>query len=95
MDLYRVLEAPHITEKSTLLGQQGKYVFRVSIDANKLEIRKAVEKQFSVKVIDVNTIIMKPKERGVGKRRGITSAWKKAVVTLQSGQTIEEYFPTS
>lgn len=104
MELYRVLERPIITEKSTELATPSKpkmtnpevhrYVFRVAREATKPEIKQAVERRFRVKVSAVNTMNLKPKEKGVGTRRGYASAWKKAVVTLERGQTIEDFFGT-
>ncbi|MDQ2827459.1 MAG: 50S ribosomal protein L23 [Chloroflexota bacterium] len=106
MDLYRVLERPIITEKSTELAQAQptkpkmtnpdvhRYTFQVALKATKPEIKKAVEERYSVHVIAVNTMVMKPKEKGVGARRGFASAWKKAVVTLEHGQQIEDFFGT-
>jgi large subunit ribosomal protein L23 len=103
MDLYRVLERPVITEKSTAqanptpsrrhgLNPSAKYTFRVSRDANKIQIREAVQKRFNVTVLDVNTSTVRAKERGMGKRRGTVPGWKKAVVTLAPGQTIDDFF---
>src|SRR5947209_14804491 len=104
MELYRVLERPLITEKSTELANPSKpkmtnpevhrSAFRVAREATKPEIKQAVEQRFNVKVAAVNTINMKPKEKGFGTRRGYASAWKKAVVTLERGQTIEDFFGT-
>jgi len=104
MDLYRVLERPLITEKSTELATPRKpkmtnpdvhrYAFRVARKATKAEIKQAVEQRFRVHVAAVNTMTIKPKERGAGRQRGYTSAWKKAVVTLARGQSIEDFFGT-
>lgn len=77
---------------------QAKYVFRVHRASNKIEVKQAVEARFRVHVVDVNTIHMPSKEKGAGyvrinkKRRGYQPAWKKAVVTLQSGEKIEDFF---
>jgi large subunit ribosomal protein L23 len=103
MDLYRVLERPVITEKSTAqanptpsrrrgLNPSAKYTFRVARDANKIQIREAVQKRFNVLVLDVHTSMVRAKERGMGKRRGTVPGWKKAIVTLAPGQTIEDFF---
>ena len=106
MDLYRVLERPIITEKSTELAQQTpskprmtnpdvhRYTFQVATKATKPEIKRAVEQRYGVRVDSVNTMVMKPKEKGVGARRGFASAWKKAVVTLERGQEIQDFFGT-
>ncbi len=89
MDLYEVIRRPLITEKSTMLQGVGKYTFEVAIDANKAQIKEAVEKAFSVKVDAVNTVIMKGKIKRMGRNAGKTKDWKKAVVTLRSGEKIE------
>ena len=86
---YAVLLRPIITEKSTLLTGQDKYVFEVDVRANKNQIREAVEVAFDVKVADVNTMKMKGKNRRFGRRVTKQPDWKKAVVTLQSGHSIE------
>jgi len=86
---YAVLVRPLITEKGTLLGAMNKYPFEVRMDANKIQIREAVELAFDVKVRAVNTMIMHGKLRRVGRSTGMTKDWKKAVVTLEEGQTIE------
>jgi len=86
--------APVVSEKSYgMIAERGKYTFRVHPDAHKTQIRQAVEKLFAVDVLDVNVIKMpaKPKRRGmhVGSRPG----WKKAVVTIAAGQTIDAFGP--
>jgi len=86
---YAVLLRPIITEKSTLLTGQDKYVFEVDVRANKNQIKEAVEVAFDVKVADVNTMKMKGKNRRFGRRVTKQPDWKKAVVTLQSGHSIE------
>ena len=89
MHVYEVLRRPVVTEKNTLLLAQSKYTFEVCGDANKRQIKEAVEKAFKVNVTSVNVIRVPGKMRRAGKRRGMTPAWKKAVVTLQLGQKIE------
>lgn len=86
---YNVLVRPLITEKGTYLSGLNKYPFEVAREANKIQIKEAVELAFDVKVRDVNTMIMHGKMRRVGKSQGMTKDWKKAIVTLESGQTIE------
>lgn len=86
---YDILVRPLITEKGTYLGGLGKYPFEVLREANKLQIKEAVELAFNVKVSAVNTMIMHGKMRRVGKNMGMTKDWKKAVVTLEPGQSIE------
>lgn len=87
--LYEILRRPIITEKSTLLQGQSKYVFEVDREANKLRIKEAVELAFNVKVQAVNTLTIPPKVRMRGRRRGIRPGWKKAIVTLRQGEKIE------
>lgn len=79
---------PIITEKSTAMAEQNKYVFRVRRDANKLEIARAVEGIFKVTVIDVNTVSVPGKVKRVGRSEGKTPSWKKAIVTLKDGDRI-------
>ncbi len=89
-DLLTVLTAPVITEKGTLVNQTGNQViFRVRPEANKDEIRKAVESFFKVKVEAVRTINYLGKNRRVGKSMGQRPRWKKAYVTLAEGQRID------
>ncbi len=84
-----VLLSPHVSEKSALSADKNnQHVFRVIRDAKKSEIKQAVEKLFDVKVAEVNTISMKGKRKNFGKRPGKRSDWKKAVVTLESGNDI-------
>lgn len=91
MDSYQILVRPVITEKNTLLNEQGKYVFEVAPEANKIEIKRAVEEVFKVKVSAVNVLRVPGKMRRLGRKSGMTRSWKKAIVTLQPGQRIELY----
>lgn len=91
MNIYEVLRRPIITEKGTAQAGINKYTFEVARPANKQQIKEAVEKIFKVNVIDVNVISVPGKMRRVGKHKGMTSPWKKAVVTLPEGQRIEMY----
>ena len=86
---YNVLVRPLITEKGTMLAESGKYAFEVASAANKIQIKEAVELAFSVSVTKVNVMNMPGKKRRVGKSQGMTSEWKKAVVTLAPGERIE------
>jgi large subunit ribosomal protein L23 len=86
---YDVLVRPLITEKGTYLSALNKYPFEVRRDANKLQIKEAVELAFNVRVSSVNTMVMHGKMRRIGKNMGLTKDWKKAVVTLEPGQSIE------
>ena len=77
-----IIIKPIVTERSSDGLQEGKYTFKVNKNATKVEIAKAVEKLFSVKVLKVNTISVKGKEKRVGAHKGMTPAWKKAIVTI-------------
>jgi len=89
-DPYEVIERPLVTEKSIVGAERGKYTFRVSRDANKIEIAKAVEQIFKVKVNSVNTMTVKGKKKRLGRYpEGRTPDWKKAIVTLKPGDKIE------
>ena len=85
-----VILAPITTEKTMAIAQSGnKIVLKVKNDANKVQIKQAVEKIFGVKVLRVNTINVKPKYKRVGRYAGTTSRYKKAIVTLAEGSQIE------
>jgi len=84
-----ILRRPVITEKSTMLGDRGQYVFEVAGDANKIEVKRAVEEVFKVDVRGVNILHMHGKMRRMGRSRGMTRPWKKAIVTLKAGDRIE------
>jgi large subunit ribosomal protein L23 len=86
---YDVILAPVITEKATLLSEQNKVVFRVSMDSTKDEISAAVEELFKVQVLKVNTMITKGKTKRFRGRKGQRSDVKKAIVTLAEGQSID------
>jgi large subunit ribosomal protein L23 len=89
-DLHHVIASPLITEKGTLVNEQGnQVVFRVRPEANKVEIRRAVERLFKVKVEKVRTINYLGKFRRVGRSFGQRAGWKKAYVTLAEGQRID------
>lgn len=86
---YSVLRRPIITEKSTALASQNKYVFEVDPRANKAQIKEAVEIAFGVRVKAVNTMNVRGKARRFGRRVARQPDWKKAIVTLQPGDKIE------
>ena len=86
---YDVLVGPLVTEKATLLSENGQIAFRVRLDATKAEIRKAVENLFDVKVTAVNTLRVKGKTKLFRGRRGRRSDYKKAIVTLAEGQNVD------
>ncbi|MDI6777866.1 MAG: 50S ribosomal protein L23 [Patescibacteria group bacterium] len=85
---HSVLTAPLVSEKSTVLGQYNKYVFRVSQKANKNEIKSAIEDYYGVGVTKVNIVKIHPKKRMHGRTVGWKQGFKKAIVTLQEGDTI-------
>jgi large subunit ribosomal protein L23 len=88
-----IIKRPILTEKMTLLGESGQFAFEVALDANKIEIAKAIEQRFSVDVTSVRTILYKGKRKSQFTRRGRMEGkrrdWKKAIVTLKEGQTID------
>ena len=89
-DLFAIIKKPIITERSTYLkDRDNKIVFEVNKNANKRDIKKAVERIFKVSVISVNTINMKGKVKRFGKVFGKRPDWKKAIVTLKEGDKIE------
>jgi large subunit ribosomal protein L23 len=93
-NVYEVIRRPIISEKSTALAEVGnRYAFEVSSQANKQEIREAVQVLFSVKVRKVHTMVMHGKVKRVGRFEVKRSNWKKALVTLAEGQKID-FFQT-
>lgn len=89
MNPYQIIRRPVVTERGTALREENKYLFEVDRRANKIEIKQAVEALFNVKVVTVNTVSMKGKRKRLGRFVGRTSDWKKAIVTLKEGQSIE------
>lgn len=89
MDLHDILIKPIVTEKTTMLMQNGKYTFKVPLSANKIQIRQAVEVIFKVKVEKVATIRVLGKVKRMGKHEGKRPDYKKAIVTLKAGEVIE------
>lgn len=89
-ELYGIIKSPIVTEKSTdLKEKKNQIVFEVDRRANKIEIRQAIEKLFKVKVTDVRTINFLGKTRRVGRHIGKKPDWKKAIVTLKEGDSID------
>jgi large subunit ribosomal protein L23 len=88
-----IIKRPILTEKMTSLAEQRQYAFKVDLDANKIEIAKAIEKRFSVKVISVRTARCRGKHKTQftkkGRFEGFRASWKKAIVTLDKGQNID------
>ena len=94
--LSHILKSPIVTERSTLLREQNKYVFVVAPEATKGQIREAVETAFKVDVLAVNTQNVHGKERRrMGPRSGYEAAWKKAIVTIKKGQEIKYAEPVA
>lgn len=89
MEARDIIIRPLITEKSTNLMAEGKYVFEVAKAANKIEIAKAISQIFNVKVASVNTVNVEGKVKRMGRSIGKRSDYKKAIVKLAAGETIE------
>jgi large subunit ribosomal protein L23 len=93
VEAYQIIREPHITEKATYLGERNKYIFKIYPKANKIEVKKAIESLYPVKVEKVNIIHSAPKKRRLGKfdgwRQGLKKGYWKAVVTLKKGDKIE------
>ncbi len=89
MNIWDVLRRPVITEKNTRLGETGQYMFVVDRRANKTQVKEAVEVAFNVKVHAVNTLNVPAKVRRRGRVLGERSGYKKAIVTLEAGNSIE------
>lgn len=85
-----ILIQPIISEKSVKEKEHNKYSFKVYLNTNKSEIKKAIEEKFKIKVEKVNTVNMPGKARKMGKHIGKTSQWKKAIITVKEGQSIKE-----
>jgi large subunit ribosomal protein L23 len=88
MHILDTLRRPIITEKSTFMQESGRYSFEVATSATKLQIKRAVEEAFGVRVIKVNTMNVRGKRKRYGPRMSILPSRKKALVTLAPGQTI-------
>jgi len=86
-----VLIRPLVTEKAYVMMQENKYMFKVPMDANKTEIRRAVEEIWKVKVLSVTTVRVPGKTKRMGSKIGRTSDYKKAIVRLAEGATIPEF----
>lgn len=90
-DAYRILVRPLITEKASVMGSQNKYVFVVNTQANKIEIAQAIEDVYGVRPVGVNIIKMKGKFVTRGRFIGKRKDWKKAIITLPEGESIQVY----
>ena len=87
-----IILAPVVTERSMAGFADKKYTFRVAIDATKVDIARAVEQKFGVKVAKVNTVNVRGHGRRMGRYEGMTAAWKKAVVTLDKDSKTIDFF---
>ena len=87
--MYQTILSPLVTEKATLNSERGQVTFKVATDATKPQIKAAVEGLFGVKVLTVNTIVVKGKTKRFRGRPGQRSDWKKAMVRLAEGQSID------
>ncbi len=89
-DPHDIIKRPQLTEKGSVLSDKvNQYAFEVALDANKIEIKNAVEKLFKVKVVAVNTVVRKGKVKGLGNRTFQRPSVKRALVKLAEGQNIE------
>ena len=88
---YDIIRRPIITEKSALLAEKAVYTFEVAKDANKVEIKKAIEEIFEVKVVAIRTVNVHRKAKRMSRYEGFKAAYKKAIVRLEPGQTIKAF----
>lgn len=89
---HSIIRSPSITEKNTSMRTaQNKYVFEVDRKATKTDVKSAVEHLFNVKVVSVNTLIVKGKFKRMGKSAGYKQDWKKAIVRIEKGQSIDRF----
>ena len=88
---YDIIKRPIITEKSALLAEKAVYTFEVAKDANKVEIKKAIEEIFEVKVVAIRTVNVHRKAKRMSRYEGFKAAYKKAIVRLEPGQTIKAF----
>ncbi len=88
-EIYKILKEPHISEKSTVLAEENKYVFKVYPRANKIEVKKAIENLYGVKVKNINIVNVHRKRRILRGIKGFKTGYKKAIATLGKGEKIE------
>lgn len=92
MNIFDVLRAPKMSEKTFSLKEEAnQFAFEVDQRANKIQIKESIEKSFKVSVLKVRTMNVRGKKKRLGRYQGLKSSWKKAIVTLKEGDTIE-YF---
>ena len=90
----KIIMRPLLTEKGTTLEEtEGKYMFEVALDANKVEVRQAIQKLYDVTVTAVNTQVVRGKEKRVGRSVGYRRKWKKAIVSLAGDATLDFFSP--
>ncbi len=95
MNAEEIIKRPIVlTEKAARLKSENKVVFEVHLDANKIQIRDAVEQLFGVKVTEVNTLVQRGKSKRMGRRTAQRPSWKKAIVTLRAGDEIRFFDET-
>ncbi len=89
MSFYSQLKTPYITEKTNLIKDtENKFCFKVDKNSNKVEVKKAIEKIFSVKVEKVGILNMQGKKKRLGKSEGKKASWKKAIITIKKGEKL-------
>jgi len=88
-EVWRILKEPHITEKGTSLDKENKYIFKIYPEANKIEVKRAIESLYNVDVLGVRIIKVPPKSRRLGKSSGWRKGYKKAIIKIKKGQKIE------
>ena len=88
-EAHQIIRKPMVTEKSTRQKEENQYVFEVMREANKVEIQKAIEKLFKVKVLQVRTSNVLGKTKRLGRKSGKRQDWKKAIITLKEGDRID------
>ena len=92
MNIFDVLRAPKMSEKTLSLKEEAnQFAFEVDQRANKIQIKESIEKSFKVSVLKVRTMNIRGKKKRLGRYQGLKSSWKKAIITLKEGDTIE-YF---
>ena len=92
MNIFDVLRAPKMSEKTLSLKEEAnQFAFEVDQRANKIQIKESIEKSFKVSVLKVRTMNVRGKKKRLGRYQGLKSSWKKAIITLKQGDTIE-YF---
>jgi large subunit ribosomal protein L23 len=88
MTIERVIIEPVVTEKTNIMRERHQYTFRVDSRANKFQIMQAIARQFNVHPLKCNVITVRPKPKRLRNREGLTSSWKKAIITLPSEEKI-------